>query len=114
MHRSSGLRVTRNRPPSLGDEEPWRPEPSLIPSLLLMLPPILLAGTAGLTGPAIPFPTLDPSSAEEPSSFLVYADIQGNYRRGHDALASRALGERTETDFKEIGPAHFSTLRAPQ
>ncbi len=64
-----------------------------------MLPLILVAGTAGLTGPAMPFPTLDPSSAEEPSFFLLYADIQGNYRRGHDALVARVLGERTELVF---------------
>ena len=42
----------------------------------------------------MPFTPFSPQASREPFSFIVYGDIQGNYKEGHNALVKQMLRER--------------------
>ncbi|MGH9339862.1 MAG: metallophosphoesterase family protein [Acidobacteriota bacterium] len=62
---------------------------------------LLVLASAGVTLPApallMPFPQLDAREFHNPFSFLVYGDIQDNYRDGHRKLVERM--EKESADF---------------
>ena len=73
--------------------------------LLLLAIPILGKGPAALslTLPFVP-PSVD--GGDSSFSFVVYGDIQDNYRNGHDALVTQMLREPTDLVFNagDISP----------